>query len=94
MVNARTAAKSHHSIYGVDAACERTWRKWLSHFRNGDFSLKDELSKGHLCSLNSKVPEAAVATKPLIMFCGHFSISPMTAYRQLKRLWIVSKDGK
>ena len=86
MVNARAAAKFPHSIYGVDAACERTWRKWLSHFRNGDFSLKGELSEGHLCSLNSKVPEAAAAAKIVIMVGEHFSVNPMITYNQLKKL--------
>lgn len=62
--NANAAAKSFKSIYGDGVVCERTCRRWFSHFRKGDFSLKDEQREGRPRGLGSEVMKAAVEASP------------------------------
>ena len=58
--NTNAIAKSIKGSYGNGVEHERTCTRWFSHFRKGDFSLKDETRKGYPRRLDSKGLEVDV----------------------------------
>ena len=53
----KTAAESHRilvEVYGEHALVERTWQKWFTRYKCGDFGLEDEERAGQPKSLKMK----------------------------------------
>ncbi|VUZ42823.1 unnamed protein product, partial [Hymenolepis diminuta] len=87
---AGSTAKTLQDTHGNDVVNEKTYRRWVSHFKKNDFSLKDEPGAGCSKKFNSEQSQVAIDENPTCItreLSKTFNVSRhMTIYREMKRL--------